>query len=195
MTKDFLLNLLEIEDLSYLPAAIFKILEGDISSRDSLYKALLKENKYDLSFDWFQQIYESELSDRKQKKQDFTPNSIGVLTSMLTNGKEGVIYEPTAGNGSMIISDWWQRCKGYDPWEHYPGDHMVNCWELSSRAIPILLLNLSIRGIIGYVYHGDVLEKTVKAKYILLNRSNYTLGFSEIIKDVNNEFKIKKNEI
>ena len=59
---------------------------------------------------------------------------------------------------------------------------MVTCWELSSRSIPILLLNLSIRGIMGYVYHGDVLENEIKQKYILLNQRDDTLAFSEIIK-------------
>ena len=59
---------------------------------------------------------------------------------------------------------------------------MVTCWELSDRAIPLLLLNLSIRGIMGYVYHGDVLENTVKQKYILLNRTDDTLAFSDVVR-------------
>ena len=46
----------------------------------------------------------------------------------------------------------------------------------------------------GVVYHGDVLEKTVKQKYILLNRNNDTLGFSEIHKDSLNNLKIVENE-
>ena len=82
----------------------------------------------------------------------------------------------------MIIADWWQRCMKLLPWEHFPSQNIVSCWELSDRSIPILLLNLSIRGIMGYVYHGDVLTKEVKQKYILLNRKDDTLSFSEIIK-------------
>lgn len=69
---------------------------------------------------------------------------------------------------------------------------MVTCWELSIRSIPILLLNLSIRGMMGYVYHGDVLTKEIKQKYILLNRKDDTLAFSEIIKDTENKLIIKK---
>ena len=72
---------------------------------------------------------------------------------------------------------------------------MVTCWELSARSIPILLLNLSIRGIMGYVYHGDVLTKEVKQKYILLNRKDDTLAFSDIIKANANDEIIQKNEI
>lgn len=138
-------------------------------------------NNYDMSYDWFQELYENELSERKQKKQDFTPNSLGVICSELTS-QTGSIHEPTAGNGSMIIADWWQRCRKLHPWEHFPSQHMVTCWELSARSIPILLLNLSIRGIMGYVYHGDVLEKEVRQKYILLNKKDDTLCFSDIMK-------------
>lgn len=54
--------------------------------------------------------------------------------------------------------------------------------KLSSRALPLLLLNLSIRGIMGYVYHGDVLEGAVKQKYILLNRTDDTLAFSDVVR-------------
>lgn len=171
----------KIEDLKDLPIAVMTLIEGDRDKRDKVYKKLISLNDYDLSHDWFQPLYESELSERKQKKQDFTPYELGVLCSSLTN-QEGTLHEPTAGNGGMIIADWWQRCRKFLPWEHFPSEHMVTCWELSSRSIPILLLNLSIRGIMGYVYHGDVLEGTVKQKYILLNRQDDTLAFSDVIK-------------
>lgn len=64
---------------------------------------------------------------------------------------------------------------------------MVDCWELSDRSIPILLLNLSIRGIMGYVNHGDVLTGEIKQRYILLNPTDDTLAFSEIHKVGNND--------
>lgn len=188
MTTKEAFSLFGIEDLKDLPDAVTQVLEGDLRTRDSIYRTLLETNNYDLSFDWFQDLYENELAERKQKKQDFTPQTVAALCSMLT-GQTGTIHEPTAGNGSMIIADWWQRCRKRLPWEHFPSQNMVTCWELSARAIPILLLNLSIRGIMGYVYHGDVLEKTVRQKYILLNRHDDTLAFSEIIK-VNNNAKI-----
>lgn len=185
MSKEDLFILFGIEDLKDLPNAVINLLEGDIDARNEVYKELIRKNNGDMSYDWFQEIYETELSERKQKKQDFTPNILGVLCSKLTS-QFGSIHEPTAGNGSMIIADWWQRCKQNMPWEHFPSQNMVTCWELSARSIPILLLNLSIRGIMGYVYHGDVLTREVKQKYILLNRKNDALAFSEVIKvDVN----------
>lgn len=191
MRKEMLYSLFGIEDLKDLSVAVMNLIEGDIDARNDVYRELIRLNNNDMSYDWFQEIYEEELSERKQKKQDFTPNSLGVLCSMLTS-QSGSIHEPTAGNGSMIIADWWQRCKQNMPWEHFPSQNIVTCWELSARSIPILLLNLSIRGIMGYVYHGDVLEKSVKMKYILLNRKDDTLGFSDIIKDPGNKLTIKK---
>ncbi len=194
MKKEELFNLLGIEDLNDLPSAIMNLIEGDIDVRNEVYKELIRKNNGDMSYDWFQEIYETELSERKQKKQDFTPNILGVLCSNITS-QSGSIHEPTAGNGSMIISDWWERCRKKIPWEHFPSQNMVTCWELSARSIPILLLNLSIRGIMGYVYHGDVLTKEVKQKYILLNRKDDTLAFSDIIKANANDEIIQKNEI
>lgn len=181
MTIDDVLELFHIEDLKDLPQSVMFLLEGDQERRDEVYRKLIAMNNYDLSYDWFQPIYEAELSERKQKKQDFTPRELGILCSELT-GQQGTLNEPTAGNGSMIIADWWQRCRKLLPWEHFPSQHMVTCWELSARSVPLLLFNLSIRGIMGYVYHGDVLEQTVKQKYILLNRTDDTLGFSDVVK-------------
>lgn len=181
--------LFHIEDLKDLPDAIMKILSGDINKRDEVYRDLLRLNNYDVSYDWFQNMYEEELAERGQKKQDFTPDSLGCLASKLTS-QSGCLYEPTAGNGSMIIADWWKRCLNTLPFVYRPSDNMVCCWELSARSIPLLLLNLSVRGIMGYVYHGDVLEQTVKTKYILLNREDDYLIFSEIIKDDTGKMKI-----
>ena len=194
MKKEELFSLFNIEDLKDLPSAVMSLLDGNIDARDEVYKELIRKNNGDMSYDWFQEIYETELSERKQKKQDFTPHVLGVLCSKLTI-QSGSIHEPTAGNGSMIIADWWERCRKKMPWEHFPSQNMVTCWELSARSIPILLLNLSIRGMMGYVYHGDVLTKEVKQKYILLNRKDDPLAFSEIIKANINDEIIQKNEI
>lgn len=193
MTRKDVFAIFNITDLNDLPQSVKKLLEGDKEKRNEVYQKLLTLNCFDLSHDWFQPLYEEELSERKQKKQDFTPSELGILCSMLTN-QIGTVHEPTAGNGSMIIADWWERCRKHLPWEHHPSEHMVTCWELSDRAIPLLLLNLSIRGIMGYVYHGDVLEKTVKQKYILLNRTDDTLAFSDIIRVGIND-RITKEDI
>ena len=191
MTIKELLCCFGVRDIRTLPETIMGVLLGDRQARDAMYKELLKINSYDMSHDWFQQIYEEELSQRKEKKQDFTPNVIGELSAKLCGTDQRTTYEPTAGNGSMLIADWYAKLNNKFPWEFLPSMNQVECWELSDRSIPILLLNLSIRGIMGVVYHGDVLEQTIKQKYILLNRHDDALAFSEIHK-VNNNAQIIK---
>lgn len=191
MTTKELLCYFGVHDIRTLPETIMGVLLGDRQARDDMYKELLKINSYDMSHDWFQQIYEEELSQRKEKKQDFTPNVIGELSAKLCGTDQRTTYEPTAGNGSMLIADWYAKLNEKFPWEFLPSMNQVECWELSDRSIPILLLNLSIRGIMGVVYHGDVLEQTIKQKYILLNRHDDALAFSEIHK-VNNNAQIIK---
>lgn len=191
MTAKELLCCFGAQDIRTLPETIMGVILGDRQARDDMYKELLKINRYDMSHDWFQQIYEEELSQRKEKKQDFTPNVIGELSAKLCGTDQRTTYEPTAGNGSMLIADWYAKLNEKFPWEFMPSMNQIECWELSDRSIPILLLNLSIRGIMGVVYHGDVLEQTIKQKYILLNRHDDALAFSEIHK-VNNNAQIIK---
>ncbi len=182
MANNKIMQIFSCDDIRVLPEAILKVVLGDKDRRDAIYQQLLEAHRHDMSYDWFQSLYEEELSQRKKMKQDFTPNSVGVLASMIANNHKGSVHEPTAGNGSMLIADWWQRCKRLFPWEHFPSEHMVDCWELSDRSIPILLLNLSIRGMMGYVTHGDVLENEIKQRYILLNSKDDTLAFSDVYK-------------
>lgn len=182
MKKDELFRIFEITDVLNLPDAAMAVVTGDKDKRDKVYHALLAAVNYDLSYEWFADVYEAELAQRKQNKQDFTPDSVGIIVSALTGDGPATIHEPTAGNGSMLIADWHRRLRQTMPWEYFPSQHVFTCWELSDRSIPLLLLNLSIRGMMGYVYHGDVLEKTVKAKYILLNEHDDALAFSDVFK-------------
>ena len=182
MNDKVLYELFGAREIMDLPAAVYKTLFADIKERDEIYRRLLELYNYDITYDWFQELYEIEYAQRK-KKQDFTPHSVTEIVSQIAlGGKECTIHEPTAGTGGLIISAWWETIKNKLPWEIFPSKNMINCWELSDRSIPFLLLNMSIRGMMGYVYHGDVLERNVVQKYILLNRHDDCLSFSDIIK-------------
>lgn len=181
MKKEDIFYIFNVDDIRLLPEAIMPVVISNSQKRDEIYRELLYLNNYDISYDWFQSLYEGDLSERKEKKQDFTPNSLGMLSSMLTDVKDGATYEPTAGNGSMLIADWWRKASSHVPFDFYPSKNPIECWELSDRSIPILLLNLSIRGIVGVVHHGDVLEKKEKATYLLINDKDDCLGFSKVI--------------
>lgn len=182
MTYDTCCDIFGISDITFLPVAAMKIVESPAEERAVIYRKLLEANNYDVSRDWFQQIYESELSEGKRKGQHFTPDSIGYLLSELTGNKAGSVHEPTAGTGVLVIADWWNFVSRLNPWRAYPSLKTYTVWELSDRALPLLLINLSIRGMMATVYHGDVLENTIKAKYIIINRTNDALGFSDIVR-------------
>lgn len=167
-----------------------EIITGPIELRNEVYRGLLRVNHYDVSRDWFQSIYEAELSEGKRKGQHFTPVEVYSLVSQLTGPSAGRVHEPTAGTGGLIIGDWWEKTRVQLPWRALPSQNYYSACELSDRAVPLLLLNLSIRGIMGEVYHGDVLEKTIFAKYLVINRDNNPLGFSDIVPDPDLKLKI-----
>lgn len=179
MTRKECFDFFNINDILDLPDAVWRLLRQNESDREISYCELLRAAGYDMSFDWFREVYEGELSERKSKKQDFTPREVTELVSLLT-GTDGSVHEPTAGTGGLLISWWWTGCQRQTPWRYRPSAHRFWCWELSDRAIPILLLNLSIRGMVGEVVHGDVLTKEVKSVYRLENPSDDALSFSKI---------------
>lgn len=182
MTEKELIRIFDAVDMLDLPEKMLPIVLSNSEQRNDIYRKLLYINNYDVSKDWFQDIFEQRMSERKDKKQDFTPSSVSVLASSITGTKDGSFYEPTAGNGSMIIADWWRKAQLHVPFDFFPSKNYIECWELSHRSIPFLLLNLSIRGIVGTVHHGDVLEKKEYATYILSNPKDDCLGFSIIQK-------------
>lgn len=71
MKKEDMFKLFGIDDLRDLPDAVTKIIDGDLNDRNEIYKELIRLNDNDMSHDWFQELYESELSERKQKKTRF----------------------------------------------------------------------------------------------------------------------------
>lgn len=173
-------EIFNIRDILSLPEAALRVVLGDETKRHDVYRQLLEANNYDMSFDWFQKIYESEMSEGKRKGQHFTPPEIYRLVSEIAGNETGIVHEPTAGTGGLIIGDWWRKCSSVNPWRWKPRAHPYVAWELSDRAVPLLLLNLSVRGIHAIVYHGDVLEQKVIAKYFVENVNNDALAFSQV---------------
>lgn len=195
-TDGELLGLFGVKEVMDLPNAVMAVVMGDLARRDGIYRRLLELFDYDLSYDWFQKLYEREMAQRTKNKQDFTPPEVTRLISLLAGADERrTVHEPTAGTGGLLISVWAEKCRRVMPWEFRPSENTVDCWEISARAMPLLLLNLSIRGMMGYVTHGDVLERTVVQRYIVLNETDDALGFSKVFKaDGNARIKEVKHE-
>ena len=192
MNKTECMQFFGVNDIMNLPKAVEAVIQRPLDERNEIYREFLRLNDYDMGRDWFQRVYEEEFSQRKNQGQDFTPIEATELCAMLAGVETAhSVHEPTAGTGQMIISAWWTWARKRIPLEAFPSLFPVTVWEILDRTIPFLLFNLSIRGIMGYVYHGDTLENTVKRKYILLNRNDDVIGFSEIIPDDTGTMSIK----
>ncbi|WP_270996594.1 N-6 DNA methylase [Listeria seeligeri] len=107
----------------------------------------------DLSKEWFQGYFEAEHADRKNKKQDFTPSSASQICAEIV-GASDRYFEAAAGTGGMMIQYWNNNQNAFFEVE-----------ELSDRAIPFLLFNMSIRKMTGIIRHGDSLKREFKEIY------------------------------
>lgn len=147
---DELLGVGESFEASY---KLMDILKEDTTRNSTFQKFLQIEN--DLTFDWFTDYFQEEHSNRKNMKQDFTPDGVVQLANtVLPNAK--VNADICAGTGGLTIKRYSQNPNA-----------TFYCEEFSDRAIPFLLFNLAIRNVDAYVFHGDSLSRDAKAVYKL----------------------------
>ncbi|ELU5588563.1 N-6 DNA methylase [Clostridium perfringens] len=168
-----------ISDSYEAPAKIMEILYNR-EEREKVFKELLELHDYNVNFDWFYEYFQEEHSDRKKKKQDFTPESVAELLSQLAGTDEGLYYECCAGTGGIMIKYWDKYRRTFSPFDYTPDLHFAVVEELSDRCIPFLLLNMMIRGMNGIVIHGDTLTRKCKNAYFICNQTNDHLSFSGI---------------
>lgn len=175
-------ELLKIDDSYKAPEKIMSILKNNGEAYE-LFLNFLEVYKWDLSYDWFRDYFQDEHSDRKVKKQDFTPDCVSNLIARLTQSDVcigGVVLDAACGTGSIVIKHWYEHTRKSIPWEYNPLSVIYRCEELSDRAVPFLLFNLLIRGINAVVVHGDVLSREAKAAYCCYNQNNEPTGFSAL---------------
>ena len=100
----------------------------------------------DLKTDNLQKIFQYYYADRKDKCQDYTPKSIAKLCAFATETSGLVVYDLCAGSGALTIQKWAQN----------PSKTFI-CEELDERVIPLLLFNMAVRNMSGYVIHRNAL--------------------------------------
>lgn len=171
-------ELLEINDSYQAPQKLMEIL-FDETKRKKLFMEMLSQN-HDVSFDWFHEYFEAEHADRKDKKQDFTPNSVSKLLSRLVGAGEGSNLDVAAGTGGLTITKWQEDRMKESPFTYKPSEHYYQCEELSDRAIPFLLFNLMIRGMNATVLHGDTLTRNFKGVFFIQNEKDDHMLFSSL---------------
>ncbi|MFQ1022520.1 N-6 DNA methylase [Avibacterium paragallinarum] len=180
---------------SYLKELLFKK-----SEREDFYRRLLAKN-HDVSCDTFKDYFEQYAAERKSNKQDYTPNAVAELLSILTNGEMSepngyTAYDPTAGTGSLIIKRWYADMMQETIFSYATHRYFYLCEELADNAIPYLLHNLALRGMNAIVIHGNTLEREAKQVYFIQNSKDDCMCFSDInvmphSEDIAKEFNIQ----
>ncbi|URZ06461.1 N-6 DNA methylase [Clostridium felsineum] len=188
-------RMLGITESYKAPKTIMDILY-DHEKREKIFLEFLKVYSNDVSYDWFHEYFENEHSDRKEKKQDFTPNSVSDILTKVVDTKEGTVYDVASGTGGIIIRKWWDECSKSTPFSYRPSEHLYCCEELSDRAIPFLLFNLMIRGMNAIVLHCDILSRECKGIFFVNNAKDDLLSFSSLnlmpyTKNVEDYFEVK----
>ena len=150
---------MELKELTEKFQNIFGNLEDfkiDLQNNSNCEKFIELVNG-DLETDYLQKIWQFYMADRADKKQDFTPKSLGKLVAELTkNTTEEWVYDMCSGSGALTIQKWCSN-----------KNLKFVCEELDTNLIPFLLFNLKIRNIEGYVINGNALTGERKAVYKL----------------------------
>ncbi|HAP3436789.1 N-6 DNA methylase [Enterococcus sp. FR042] len=178
LTTEKINELLGVDDAYKAPEALMNILLSR-DKREIVFNKFL-EIENDLTFDWFHYYFQDEHADRKVKKQDFTPNSIGDLLSRLAGTGPGAIHDVAAGTGGLTIKKWQSDRNSIGFFIYKPSMTFYELEELSDRAIPFLIFNLAIRGMNATIVHGDSLDRKIKQIYFLQNSKDDMLAFSDV---------------
>lgn len=141
---------------------------------DAIMHALLSENaeeiirktKQSISCD-IRDMFQDEQGDRKNLKQDFTPDCICSLVSSLTI--PGTFLDMCSGTGVLG--------KAVSQRHHIP----VYAQEFSERTIPFALLDACMNGLEGYISRADCLRGEIFHTYRLER-----MGYISLPKEVEN---------
>lgn len=155
---------LGISEAFELPSRLMACLM-DADDRHALLTKISQSNP-DLSTDTLSVDFQEAIGDRKDLKQDFTPDGIARLVAGLATNGQNSFGDICAGSGSLTIA-----MRNYNP------DAEFYIEELSQAALPMLLLNLAIRNMSGIVLNGDSLTREFRAGYRLRRGEQ----FSEIV--------------
>lgn len=161
--KELLKEILKCRETSEIPKKLLNTLL-DADSRERILR-LINEKKDDKVIDVFRDMFQEEQSNRKELKQDYTPDGLSNLLAKLSSETKN-LADVCAGTGSLTVAFL----------KEHPEVEFVRCEEFSAQPIPFLLLNLALMNVDGEVIHGDSLTKEIFKVY-KLKRSK---SFSEI---------------
>lgn len=160
-----ILKIFQIQNVKELPNAIMEQYVNDSLgiTQQNIFTEYLNLCP-DLTIDYMQSVHQFYNADREVKKQDFTPKSLGkLLARLVTNKNEKWCCDYCAGSGALTIQKWTES-PNIKFW----------CEELDENVIPLLLFNLSVRNVEGYVLHKNILSEEIFAVYQLQKGQQYS---------------------
>ena len=163
--KEFLKDYLKCREVFEIPTRLLEALLIDEERNELLSK--LDMLYTDKSVDMFRDFFQEEQANRKELKQDYTPDEISQLIAKLAKKSQSVA-DICAGTGSLTVAFLGE----------HPECQYVRCEEFSAQPIPFLLTNLALRNVSGAVIHGDSLTRETFVEYKLEKGER----FSSIIK-------------
>lgn len=156
MTNEEFNDLVGIKESYEMPDRLMEILTGE--NVIGFYEKLLTLD-IDISKDVLRDYFQAEHGDRGKLKQDYTPDCVCELVRRLSgDGKD--VLDVCAGTGALSIA-----CSS-------GGSHRAE--EVSTRALPVLLLNFGIRGYRGEVALRDVLTGENEKVYEMQSCGEFT---------------------
>lgn len=144
-----------------LPDAVLRTLMSP--TKNDILSAYVDMVDGDLQTDELQKIFQYYYADRKDKKQDYTPKSIAKLCAAATKTSGNTVYDLCAGSGALTIQKWSQN----------PEKTFI-CEDLDQRVIPLLLFNMAVRNIGGYVLNRNALTLEFETGYKLSPSSKFS---------------------
>ena len=151
-------ELFKIDDVSSLGPALYEAAtKNDVATMDSFVELV----DGDLATDWLQKVYQYNLANRDELKQDYTPKCLAEFLSLLV-GDASEVVDLCAGSGALTIQRWAQ----------YPDQRFV-LYEIDDGVLPFLLFNLAVRNIRSTVYFGDALTEEYTTIYETTKGSKY----------------------
>lgn len=144
-----------------LPEAVLRALMSP--AKDNALSAYVDMVGGDLQTDELQKIFQYHYADRKEKMQDYTPKSIAKLCAAATETGGDTVYDLCAGSGALTIQKWAQN-----------SEKTLICEELDERVIPLLLFNMAVRNMGGYVLNRNALTLEFAKGYKLSPGSRFS---------------------
>lgn len=150
-------ELFGIKESFELPESLMSVLM-DKAQREAVFNEFLQYD-FDFSHDCLRDYFQDEHAARSALKQDYTPDCICDLISLLMPETEKVI-DICSGTGALTIGT---------------GRNVYfQCEELSKASIPVLLFNLAIRGMNATVLQKNVLTNTVEKAFSVQKNGQYS---------------------